>query len=484
MDILIIDDEPKMGQIIKRTLGREGYDAESTDNPRQGVDWVRDHPVRLVLCDLKMPEMSGLDVLSQVKALRPETDFIMMTAYASAESAVEAMKRGAYDYLIKPFANEELKQLVARCMETQHLKQENKQLRDIVEKEFRLDNIVAASAEMRDVLASVRKVSRSDVSVLLRGESGTGKEVLACAIHNNGPRRHKPLVKVNCGALPETLLESELFGHLRGAFTGATQTRSGLFEAANGGAIFLDEIGDISPALQIRLLRVLQEGEFQRVGDTNTMKVDVRVIAATNRDLEAAMREGAFRQDLYYRLNVVPIVIPPLRDRPDDIPALIEHFAKKFSKGQRSLAFARAAYDVMMTYPWPGNVRELENAIEHATVMNESGEIGIEDLPMSLRQFAAGKREPAAGIQIGQMTLGEIEKQCLLEAMKRANGNHTRAARLLGITRRTLGYRLQKYGLKPRGAAGEGELENEETEDGAGPDGESAPPGDGPQANP
>jgi len=448
MDIIIIDDEPKMGQIIKRALSREGYDAEATTNPNEALEWIRDSPVRLALCDLKMPEMSGIEVLERAKTLRPEMGFIMMTAFASVENAVEAMKKGAYHYIIKPFATEELKHLVASCLETQELKEENESLKALLGEKYQFDNIVAASSQMQNVLAAVRKVARSDVSVLLRGESGTGKEVLACAIHQSGPRRDKPLVKVNCGALPETLLESELFGHVRGAFTGATQTRPGLFEVANQGAIFLDEIGDISPALQVRLLRVLQEGEFQRVGDTKPMKVDVRVIAATNRDLESAMREGTFRQDLYYRLNVVPIIIPPLRERTDDIPALIEHFLAKFSKGERRFDVSRPAYDALMTYPWPGNVRELENAIEHSTVMAEGDSIVLEDLPLSLRQFASGERETGGALEIGHMTLNEIEKQCLMDAMKRANGNHTRAARLLGITRRTLGYRLKKHGLK------------------------------------
>lgn len=462
MDIVIIDDEPKMGQIIRRSLTRAGHDAESTTDPNEGLQWVRDHPARLVLCDLKMPEMSGIDVLEQVKAIRPEIGFIIMTAYASAETAVEAMKKGAFDYIIKPFANEELRRLVARCLETRELKDENESLRAMLDDKFQFDNIIGDSSAMRDVLATVRKVSRADATVLLRGESGTGKEVLACAIHQNGPRRDKPLVKVNCGALPETLLESELFGHVRGAFTGATQTRAGLFEQADGGAIFLDEIGDISPALQVRLLRVLQEGEFQRVGDTSVFKVDVRVIAATNRDLEKAMRENLFRQDLYYRLNVVPVTIPPLRHRADDVPALVEHFLRRFSK-ERKFELTREAFGLMTAYPWPGNVRELENAIEHATVMSDDDIIAIDDLPLSLRQHASGERDLGENIEVGQMTLDEVEKRLLLDAMKRAQNNHTRAAALLGITRRTLGYRLKKYGLKDAtgaivGLAGESEL--------------------------
>ncbi|MCX7046875.1 MAG: sigma-54 dependent transcriptional regulator [Candidatus Sumerlaeota bacterium] len=450
MDIVIIDDEPKMGQIIKRTLAREGYDADATTDPNQGLEWIGEFPARLVLCDLKMPEMSGIDVLERAKTLRPEIGFIIMTAYASVENTVEAFKKGVYDYITKPFGTEDLKQKVSHYLEKCQLQKENESLKALVGEKYQFENIVAESASMKDVLSAVRKVARSDVSVLLRGESGTGKEILACAIHSSGARSGRPLIKVNCGALPETLLESELFGHVRGSFTGAVQTRAGLFEEANGGAIFLDEIGDISPALQVRLLRVLQEGEFQRVGDTKTMKVNVRIIAATNRDLEKAMREGMFRQDLYYRLNVVPIFIPPLRQRPDDIPALVEFYLGKLSNNGQTFEIAPAAFDLLMRYPWPGNVRELENAIEHASVMCDSAMIGLEDLPLSMRQFAAGAGLAGGekGMEVGQMTLSEIERQCLLEAMQRAGNNHTRAAKLLGITRRTLGYRLKKYGLK------------------------------------
>ena len=449
MDIVIIDDEPKMGQIIQRSLQREGYEVMSTTDAEEALQWIGKQAPRLILCDLKMPKMSGIDVLERARAVAPDVGFIMMTAYASAESAVEAMKKGAYDYIIKPFAGEELKSLIGRFFETQNLKTENASLKSLLGEKFQPDNIVARSGRMQEVLALVRKVARSDASALIRGDSGTGKEVIAGAIHFNGPRRDKPLVKVNCGALPENLLESELFGHVAGAFTGATQTRAGLFEAANGGAIFLDEIGDITPALQVRLLRVLQEGEYMRVGNTRTRKVDVRVIAATHRDLEAAIRDGQFRQDLYYRLNVVSIFIPPLRERPDDIPALIEHFLMRFAPGRRITIDPRA-YDTLMQYPWPGNVRELENAVEHAIVLVEGDTVTFDDLPLAIRQYnpAAPELTVQRKMQVGEMSLEDIEKKCLMDALDQAGHNHSQAARILGITRRTLGYRLKKYGLK------------------------------------
>ncbi|MFH0793030.1 MAG: sigma-54 dependent transcriptional regulator, partial [bacterium] len=301
---------------------------------------------------------------------------------------------------------------------------------------------------MEEVLGRVRKVAGSNASVLLRGESGTGKEILARAIHLASSRRTKPLIKVNCGAIPETLLESELFGHVKGAFTGAVETRKGLFQAANGGTIFLDEIGDISPGLQIKLLRVLQEGEFQRVGDAETVKVDVRLITATNKNLEEALKEGTFRQDLYYRLNVVPIIIPPLRDRRDDIPALIECFIKKFHGGKKKLS--SEAFELLLRYDWPGNIRELENAVEHAVVMGENEQIGIDDLPLSLQNFHQSQGGQDQPLVFDHLTLEEVEKRCLLNALKKTKGNQTQAARLLGTTRRTLGYRLKKYGLEDK----------------------------------
>jgi transcriptional regulator with PAS, ATPase and Fis domain len=299
---------------------------------------------------------------------------------------------------------------------------------------------------MQKILDRLPRIARSNASVLLRGESGTGKEILADAIHALSPRVGGPLVKINCGALPETLLESALFGHVKGSFTGAVADRQGLFEAANTGTIFLDEIGEVSPALQVKLLRVLQQGEFQPVGETRTRKTDVRVIAATNRDLEALMREGAFRQDLFYRLNVVPIFLPPLRERPEDIPALIEHFSRRFHP-EGPVNFSAEARQALLDYEWPGNIRELENAIEHALVLGNPDDIQLEDLPVSLQDFRAKQIHAAGPDAVGDATLEDIERRCLLAALRKTDFNRTRAAHLLGITRRTLGYRIQKYNL-------------------------------------
>ncbi|MEN6625124.1 MAG: sigma-54 dependent transcriptional regulator [Candidatus Sumerlaeia bacterium] len=450
MNIIILDDEPKMGRILARILTREGYAAESFDQPEAALAALETGGADLLLTDLKMPTMDGLEVLEQARRRVPDLDVIMMTAYASVETAIKAMKLGAFDYLIKPFPNDELIMLVGRVAERRSLREENHLLRQTIADQFSTENIVAASPAMRDVLKRAAKVASSSVSVLLRGESGTGKEVLATAIHAGGPRRERPLVKVNCGALPETLLESELFGHTRGAFTGAVETRKGLFQQADGGTIFLDEIGEISPALQVKLLRVLQSGEFQRVGDAQTFRVDVRVIAATNRDLEEMIDTGAFRSDLYYRLNVVPITIPPLRDRPDDIPALIDHFLGRIRKRmQRQISLSPEAFERLRAYRWPGNIRELENAIEHACVMCEGDAIHAADLPIAVQNEPA---QAAADNPAGnsRQTLEEIEKQALIEALETTHYNHTRAAELLGITRRTLGYRIDKYNLPRR----------------------------------
>ncbi len=443
--ILIIDDEPKMAGILKRVLTKQGYEVVTTSKPEQGLTILQSQPVQIILCDLKMPGMDGIEVLERAKQIQPQAEFIMMTAYATAQTAVESMKKGAYDYLIKPFPLDELKILLARVLKTKTLQEENVRLREALVDKFHFDNIIAESKLMQAVLARVAKVAPSDASVLLRGESGTGKEILAKAIHQASPRKDKPLVTVNCSAIPTTLLESEMFGHVKGAFTGAVETRKGLFQSADGGTIFLDEIGEVSPAVQVKLLRVLQDGKFQRVGDTVPITVDVRLITATNKNLEEAIQQGAFRQDLYYRLNVVPIYIPPLRERKEDILPLIEHFAKKFHRPGKTVTYAPETIDLFLAYDWPGNIRELENAVEHAVVMGESQQILPCDLPLALHTFYS-KQELALSTPIHeQMTLADIEKRWIINALRKTNKNHTRAAKLLGITRRTLGYRLQKY---------------------------------------
>lgn len=449
--VLIVDDEVKLTSIIKRALEREGYKVLVANTAESALEIIR-QPTQLdvILCDLKLPgEINGIDILEEAKRYQKSADFIMITAYATVQTAVEAMKKGAFDYLIKPVPLEELKLMLDRLLETRALKEENQLLKAVIQDKYSFKNIVGVSKAMKDVMAKVAKVAPTSTTVLLRGESGCGKEIIAKTIYSMSPRRDKPLIKVMCSAIPDTLLESELFGYVRGAFTGAYEDRKGLFQVADGGTIFMDEIGDISPALQVKLLRVLQEGEFQRVGDySETIKVDVRIIAATNRNLEEAVEKGTFRKDLYYRLNVVPIYIPPLRERPEDIPYLIEHFLQKYAPPGRTFKVNKETFDLLMKYPWPGNVRELENAIEHAIVMSESDEITLEDLPMSIRNYASREVATLRPIDLEHLTLEEMEKQALLNAIVKTQANFSRAARLLGITRRTLGYRIKKYGLE------------------------------------
>ncbi|AXA37570.1 Response regulator of zinc sigma-54-dependent two-component system [Candidatus Sumerlaea chitinivorans] len=427
-------------------LEREGHEVARATTPDEGLALLGQQAFDVVLCDLRMPGMSGIEVLDRAKQIRPTTDFVMMTAYAEVATAVESMKKGALDYLIKPFPFDELKLLLKRIEETRHLKEENERLRDVIRQKFSIENIVAVSRAMRDVLERARKVAAANSSVLLHGESGTGKEVLAKAIHLMSSRASGPLIVVNCGAVPESLMESEFFGHVKGSFTGAIETRKGMFESAHGGTIFLDEIGEVPLHLQVKLLRVLQEGEIQRVGDSVPRKVDVRVIAATNRNLEAEVAAGRFRQDLYYRLNVIPIYIPPLRERREDIPPLIEHFLRKYAQGASPKRLSRDAFQLLMRYDYPGNIRELENAIEHAVVLSEGEEIQSADLPIQIQN--ASQERPLAREALEQWKLEDLEKQAILAALEKTRYNFTRAATHLGITRRTLGYRIKKYGLE------------------------------------
>jgi DNA-binding NtrC family response regulator len=466
--VLIIDDEIKMGKALKHVLAKEGYGVEAIDNPLEGLALLERERYDVLLCDLKMPGLSGLDVLERSKGLQPDLNVIMMTAYASAETAVESMKRGAYDYLIKPFSTDELKILIQRCLGTEVLRQENAFLKDQLQEKFRPENFISVSKVMQSVLQRARKVAESNATVLITGESGTGKEVLARAIHAASPRAKRCFVTMNCGAVTESLLEAELFGHKRGSFTGAGEDRQGLFEAADKGTIFLDETGEVSPAMQVKLLRVLQSGEFQRVGDPAIIKVDVRVIAATNRNLEKMVQAGLFRIDLYYRLNVVPLYVPPLRERWEDIQPLIEFFLDRYSGG-KDYRFSQAALELMESYNWPGNVRELENAVEHAVVLSEGSVLGVDSLPMSLRSYQDKEQGQLGAWWLEKLTLAEAEQRMLEAAMGRTNNNMTRAARQLGITRRALGYRLRKYGLYRKemdeGAVEEGTGEAAEKEE-------------------
>jgi DNA-binding NtrC family response regulator len=450
LTVYILDDEEKMGQLIARGLERLGYRASAYSQPTEALEAIKALPPDVLLTDLKMPGMTGLDVLEHVKRSNPNIYVVLMTAYASAQSAIEALKKGAYDYLIKPFPTDELELLLKRVEERADLLAENTRLRQTLNETAKFDNIVANSDAMREVLEKVRRVAPSEATVLLRGESGTGKEVVATAIHAASRRADGPLIRVNCGAIPDTLLESELFGYKKGAFTGADRDKEGFFQAAHNGTLFLDEIGEITPALQVKLLRALQEGQVTPVGANDPLTVDVRIVAATNRDLESAIEEGDFRQDLYYRLNVVPIELSPLRVRRDDIIPLIDFFVQQLAaKGRQTIPFSREAIDMMARHTWPGNVRELQNAVEHASVMALGDRVTPDDLPPSVKDGKSHK-PGVPGDALGSfehLTLDEAERMLIEHALTVERGNQTHAARRLGITRRTLGYRLARHNL-------------------------------------
>jgi two-component system NtrC family response regulator len=416
---------------------------------RSGLQRFQESPVDLVLTDVRMPEMDGVELMMHLKAMQPDLPVIVLTAHGTIDSAVEAMKVGAFDYLTKPFSRDQLKASVRKALELGALASENRQLRQIVSERFSFASMIAGSRAMRDVADTASRVAASDTTVLLEGESGTGKELLAKAIHVNSGRSRGPFVTVNCAAIPENLLESELFGHRRGAFTGAIADKPGKFEAANRGTIFLDEVGELPLLLQVKILRVLQEREVDKVGETRPIKVDVRVIAATNRSLEKMTTDASFREDLYYRLAVVSIRVPPLRERSDDIPLLVDHFLAKHAErlGRPRPAVEKAVYSAFNLYAWPGNIRELENVIERALVLDRDGLVGLDDLPDRLQ--ASGQRIGNLRIELPDegISLEDVERELLLAALEKHNWNQTRAAAYLDITRSALLYRMQKFGL-------------------------------------
>ncbi|MCX5735755.1 MAG: sigma-54 dependent transcriptional regulator [candidate division NC10 bacterium] len=448
--IVVVDDEPAQRELIGGFLTKQGHEVFAAGSGAEALAHARDRQVDLVLSDCRMPGMSGPDLLQKIKAVNPEIPLILMTAYGTVETAVQAMKDGAADYLTKPLDLEELLVRVGRVTEQARLKSEVRELQRQLVERHRLEGIIGESGRMQEVLALVTRVAPSDATVLIRGESGIGKELIARAIHFNSRRAAGPLVSLNCAALPEQLLESELFGHERGAFTGAVAQRKGRFEQANGGTIFLDEIGDLSPTLQVKLLRVLQERAFERVGGNKTLSVDVRVLAATHRDLEQAMRDGTFREDLYYRLNVVTIQIPPLRDRREDIPLLLDHFLRKFAEKNRRdvTGLTAAARDALLKYDYPGNIRELENLVERAVLLCRGRVVDLEDLPAAVRPGERSADQPES--QRLPDILGHIERQTIREALERCGGVQTQAAEALGISERVLRYKMKKYGLESR----------------------------------
>ncbi len=447
--ILVVDDEQSMRDFLAIMLKKEGHDVVAAENGSDALKAVQTEIFDLVISDVKMAGMNGIIVLKTVKEVSPETVVIMITAYASAETAVEAMKLGAYDYITKPFKVDEIKLIIQKALEKGHLRKENILLRREIESRAGFENFIGKSDAMQKIFSLIRQVADSRSTVLITGESGTGKELVAKAIHFNSVRRDRPFVTVNCGALPETLLESELFGYMKGAFTGATANKQGLFEAANSGTIFLDEISATTPALQIKLLRVLQEREFMRLGGTTEIKVDVRVLAASNKDLLSEVSKGAFREDLFYRLNVIQIHLPALRDRKEDIPALVDYFRNKFSAGREPKKISPDALKMLMSSRWPGNVRELENTIERLMILASGDIIRLEHVPDSLKNFQPCPELIPAEIPEGGLDLETLldnaEKALLQKALERAGGVKTEAAKLLGLSFRSFRHRLQKH---------------------------------------
>jgi two-component system response regulator HydG len=440
--VLVVDDDQAIRDALSRTLEKLGYEVVLAEDGQAGLDRLREGEVHILLADLQMPKLSGQELLKSAKLLDPDVEVVMITGHGTVEDAVEAMKKGAYDFITKPFKRVQLERTIRRAAEKQSLALENRLLQARLEALQAQGGIVGASPTMRQTLELVRQVAPSTATILIQGESGTGKELIADAIHHGSARRDRPFIKVNCAALPEPLLESELFGHERGAFTGATARKEGRFELADGGTLFMDEIGELSTAMQAKLLRALQSGEFERVGGTRTIKVDVRLIAATNADLAVRVREKRFREDLYYRLNVITIPIAPLRERQGDIPLLAHHFLRRYAeKNAKSITgFAEETLDILQTYPWPGNVRELENVIERAVVLTRATQITPADLPEALVRTDQAARHLV--ISVGT-PLEEVENRLIEETLRYTKGDKTVAAKLLGIATRTI-YRRMK----------------------------------------
>jgi DNA-binding NtrC family response regulator len=451
--ILVVEDEAKMRRLLELNLGEDGFFVTSVGDAEAGLKLLHDTTVDLILTDLKLPGMSGLEFLQAVKRMNATLPIIVMTAFGTVETAVNAMKAGASDYVLKPFSLDEMRMVVHKELDVRQLREENRNLREALKTRFSHPNIVARSAKMQEVLATVERVAATNSTVLLGGESGVGKDLIARAIHEKSRRASAPFVKINSTAIPENLLESELFGYEKGAFTGATTSKPGKFELADKGTLFLDEIGDVPPATQVKLLRVLQEREFERLGGTRTIKVDVRLIAATNRDLRAALEEGTFREDLYYRLNVVPIDIAPLRERKEDIPELVDLFLSRWSaeSGRKISGITPEALKILEDYYWPGNVRQLQNIVERGCALAKGDVLGAEDIRLDPDR---GKAAGASTSFLPEgLTLEQWEDEMIREALKRANGNKSQAARLLGLSRNAFRYRLTRIGISDEGEA-------------------------------
>ncbi len=450
--ILIVDDDPLVRRSLSEFLTIEGFTVSSAGSAREAIVLLKDYTADIVITDIKMPEVDGIQFMKQLKNLNPETPVILMTGYGSIDSAVEAMKEGAYDYITKPIIDNEIKLIIERCGKQQQMQEENVKLKkelSIVQRDH-FYNIIGKSPEMQKIYSLIEAVLNTRATVLINGESGTGKRLIAHAIHKyNEHERGKPFVEVSCGALTETLLESELFGHVKGAFTGAIKDKIGRFELADGGSIFLDEIDAFSPALQVKLLRVLQDGEFEMVGDNQTKKIDVRVIAATNQNLQELIVQGKFRKDLFYRLNIISLEIPPLRKRKEDIPILVEHFIKKHAKhlSKKVENISAEALSILVNYSWPGNVRELENVIERAAILSKSSIITPDDFPEFLSSLSAREQRAAEPRLKLKHALQSPEKELIIKALERTDWNRSEAAQVLGINRTTLYKKMSKFGL-------------------------------------
>jgi two-component system, NtrC family, response regulator AtoC len=445
--ILIVEDEAKMRRLLELNLGDDGFTTFSAEDAETGLKLLRENSIDLVLTDLKLPGMNGLEFLQTIKRHNAALPVVVMTAFGSVETAVDAMKAGASDYVLKPFSLTEMRMVIHKELDVRNLREENRSLREALGKRYSHPNVVARSPKMQEVLATVERVAPTNSTVLLGGESGVGKDLIARAIHEKSRRASGPFIKINSSAIPENLLESELFGFEKGAFTGAVASKPGKFELADKGTLFLDEIGDVPPAIQVKLLRVLQEREFERLGGTRTLKVDVRLIAATNKDLRQALEQGTFREDLYYRLNVVPIDIAPLRERKEDIPDLVNLFIKRFTgeSGKPVEGITPEAMQILVNYHWPGNVRELQNIVERACALAKGNVLDRGDIHIDARPTKAASG-PGGFLPDG-MTLEQWEDEMVQEALRRANGNKSQAARLLGLSRNALRYRLSKIGI-------------------------------------
>ena len=446
--ILVVDDEASHRQMLEAVLTTEGYEVYQADDGQEAITAVEERFYDLIVMDVRMSQVGGIEALRRIKELSPGIPVIIMTAYASVNTAVDALKSGAYDYLTKPLDIDELKILVGKALRYRQLEQENLYMKERLGDRFDFSNIIGRSSPMRELFETVALVAPSEATVLILGESGTGKELIANAIHENSPRRERPFIKVNCAALPETLLESELFGHEKGAFTGALAKKQGRFQLAHKGSIFLDEIGEMAPTTQSKILRVLQEREFESLGSTHTVKVDTRVIVATNKNLEKEIQNGHFREDLYYRLNVVTLEVPPLRKRREDISLLADFFLRQYAEKNRRLikGFTPRTMDLLMRYTWPGNVRELENAVERAVIMARGDMIAPAVLPGTITGLDDDGNGADVALTPGR-SLKEVEREMILRTLDETGGNRTHAAEILGISRRTLQLKLKEYGI-------------------------------------